>query len=90
MMSRIAKWLKELKGFKRNEISKVFGPSGKPTFYSSFPGRSIMAQVLEKRKAHEDRVRDRAYFLWVEAGRPMTDGTEFWSKAEHEELISVS
>jgi len=32
----------------------------------------------------EDTVRERAYALWEQAGRPESDGVEFWLRAEHE------
>jgi len=30
----------------------------------------------------EDIIRERAYFLWEEAGRPEGDGIDFWIEAE--------
>lgn len=30
----------------------------------------------------EDAIREKAYLLWEEAGKPLTDGTEFWLEAE--------
>lgn len=32
----------------------------------------------------EDEVRERAYLLWEEAGRPEGDGVEFWLRAEQD------
>lgn len=32
----------------------------------------------------EDRIRERAYHCWEEAGCPVGDGVEFWLKAEAE------
>lgn len=32
----------------------------------------------------EQAIRDGAYFKWEQAGRPITDGVEFWLQAEHE------
>lgn len=32
----------------------------------------------------EDAIRERAYALWEEAGRPEGDGTQFWLDAERE------
>lgn len=32
----------------------------------------------------EDAVRERAYRLWEEAGRPEGDGVDFWVRAEQE------
>jgi hypothetical protein len=37
----------------------------------------------------EDDVRERAYILWEEAGRPESDGIEFWLKAESEILEGI-
>ena len=30
----------------------------------------------------EELIREKAYFLWEEAGRPESDGVEFWIEAE--------
>jgi hypothetical protein len=35
-------------------------------------------------RPQEDEVRERAYVIWEEAGRPESDGVEFWLKAEQE------
>jgi hypothetical protein len=35
----------------------------------------------EKQQRHEQRVRDRAYYLWQEAGCPGDQGDEFWHRA---------
>lgn len=32
----------------------------------------------------EETIRERAYLLWEEAGRPECDGVEFWVRAEQE------
>lgn len=32
----------------------------------------------------EEAVRERAYLLWEEAGRPEGDGVDFWVRAEQE------
>lgn len=32
--------------------------------------------------SREDLIRERAYFLWEEAGRPEGDGIDFWVEAE--------
>lgn len=32
----------------------------------------------------EEAIRERAYILWEEAGRPECDGVEFWVRAEQE------
>ena len=34
------------------------------------------------RKGKEEEVRGMAYFLWENAGRPDSDGVEFWCQAE--------
>ena len=31
---------------------------------------------------YNNKIRERAYFLWEQAGRPISDGIEFWLKAE--------
>lgn len=36
------------------------------------------------RAISDDLVRERAYLLWEEAGRPEGDGVEFWLMAERE------
>jgi hypothetical protein len=38
-----------------------------------------------ERDGFERRVRERAYFLWEQAGRPAGRSEEFWQKANHEE-----
>jgi DUF2934 family protein len=43
--------------------------------HAKSPGRS---------EASPDEIRDRAYFLWEEAGRPDGDGVQFWLAAERE------
>jgi hypothetical protein len=37
-----------------------------------------------QKKPTLEMIRERAYFKWVEAGRPASDGKEFWEKAEAE------
>lgn len=32
----------------------------------------------------EDQIRARAFFLWEQAGRPESDGVQFWLEAEKE------
>jgi hypothetical protein len=32
----------------------------------------------------DEQIRTRAYFLWVQAGRPSGDGLQFWLEAERE------
>jgi hypothetical protein len=32
----------------------------------------------------ESAIREKAYLLWEEAGRPESDGVEFWVRAEQE------
>lgn len=36
----------------------------------------------------EDAIREKAYLLWEEAGKPLSDGKEFWLEAER--LVSES
>jgi hypothetical protein len=36
----------------------------------------------------QQTIRERAYFKWVNAGSPETDGLRFWLDAESEELNS--
>lgn len=38
----------------------------------------------------EEDIRQKAYLLWEEAGRPESDGVEFWLRAETELLGSPS
>lgn len=38
----------------------------------------------EVRAPSQDDIREKAYLLWEEAGRPDGDGVEFWLKAETE------
>lgn len=40
--------------------------------------------VEDGRKPDEDAVRELAYHLWEEAGRPEGDGVDFWVRAEQE------
>jgi hypothetical protein len=40
--------------------------------------------TLSRAAPSEDAVRERAYALWEEAGRPEGDGTQFWLDAERE------
>lgn len=43
---------------------------------------SVFAVFGEKAPPAEDEVRELAYRLWEEAGRPEGDGIEFWVRAE--------
>lgn len=52
-------------------MSNIFGESFRP-------GEEI------RNAPSEDQVRERAYILWEEAGRPDGDGVEFWLRAETE------
>ena len=52
-------------------ISNIFGENFRP-------GEEIRATPSE------DQIRERAYTLWEEAGRPESDGVEFWLRAEVE------
>lgn len=41
--------------------------------------------VAAAAESHDDNaVREKAYTLWEEAGRPVSDGVEFWLRAERE------
>jgi len=47
--------------------------------------QSIMDSIAgQKEPASPELVRQRAYELWEENGRPESDGIEFWLKAEME------
>lgn len=47
--------------------------------------QSIMNAIAgQKEPASAELVRQRAYELWEENGRPESDGIEFWLKAEKE------
>jgi hypothetical protein len=48
------------------------------TFESIF-GESYFAKIPE-----ESEIREKAYSLWEKAGRPESDGVEFWTQAEKE------
>lgn len=44
-----------------------------------------MAEKEEKKeKSAEDQLRESAYYKWEQAGRPSSDGQEFWLAAEKE------
>jgi len=45
---------------------------------------SIFGETYAARMPGEDEIREKAYTLWEEAGRPEGDGLEFWVKAERE------
>ena len=42
--------------------------------------RNIEENICEKKQ--EERIRELAYYLWEEAGRPDCDGSSFWIEAE--------
>ena len=44
----------------------------------TFTNEESMSQTLT------ERIQERAYLLWEQAGRPETDGLEFWQRAEAE------
>lgn len=45
--------------------------------------KNIFAENSEIPALDEQQVRELAYHLWEEAGRPEGDGVEFWLKAEN-------
>jgi hypothetical protein len=45
---------------------------------------SIFGETYAARIPTEEEVREKAYTLWEEAGRPEGDGVEFWVRAERE------
>lgn len=49
---------------------------------------SSLAKSL--RPNHQDIVRERAYYKWVNAGKPLGRDTEFWFAAEKEVLSATS
>lgn len=40
--------------------------------------------TVETAPLTEEQIREKAYHLWEEAGRPESDGVEFWLRAEQE------
>ena len=48
----------------------------------------IMNFKEEEEKIMDETIREKAYYLWEQAGRPETDGVEFWLQAE--KLLSES
>lgn len=38
-------------------------------------------QIKNEQKTREERIRERAYFLWQEAGCPDNQADEFWHRA---------
>lgn len=63
--------MKNAKGAKQIETKASRAAIDEPTPTSSASGA-------------EERVRERAYHCWEEAGCPAGDGVEFWLKAEAE------
>lgn len=49
---------------------------------------SMLARGVPSQPPSDDEIRERAYHLWEEAGRPDGDGVDFWVRAE-EELASA-
>lgn len=50
-------------------------------------GRQVFDDLLRLVRRHQgvhNKIRERAYVLWEEAGRPEGDGVEFWLRAERE------
>jgi hypothetical protein len=45
---------------------------------------SIFGETYAARIPTEEEIREKAYTLWEEAGRPESDGVEFWVRAEQE------
>ena len=45
---------------------------------------SLVMDDLENHLDLQDRIRNAAYFKWVEAGRPAGQDVEFWLEAEEE------
>jgi hypothetical protein len=46
--------------------------------------QSIFGETYAARIPTEEEIREKAYTLWEEAGRPDGDGIEFWVRAEQE------
>lgn len=46
--------------------------------------QSIFGETYAARIPAEEEVREKAYLLWEEAGKPEGDGVEFWVRAEQE------
>lgn len=45
---------------------------------------NAVEEMKESRPVCREDVEKRAYFLWIEAGRPVGDGADFWYRAERE------
>lgn len=45
---------------------------------------ALSSKTLRRPTPSEEDVRARAYFLWEKAGRPASDGVQFWLEAERE------
>ena len=50
------------------------------SFSRSLPGKCPAASESPDAQA----IREKAYLLWEEAGRPESDGVEFWLRAEQD------
>lgn len=46
--------------------------------------RFIYGEIYPAKTLTEEEIREKAYLLWEEAGRPEGDGIEFWVRAERE------
>jgi hypothetical protein len=42
-------------------------------------------RLVRKYQDEHNKIRERAYTLWEEAGKPLGDGVEFWLRAESEQ-----
>lgn len=47
-------------------------------------GNIFSTGQTEVKAPSQDEIREKAYVLWEEAGRPDSDGIEFWLRAEVE------
>ena len=43
-----------------------------------------MAEKKEEKKQEDESLHESAYYKWEKAGRPESDGKEFWYEAEKE------
>lgn len=46
--------------------------------------QSIFGETYAARVPTEEEVREKAYLLWEEEGRPESDGIKFWVRAQNE------
>lgn len=68
---------KNISGLLGGLINNIFGENFRP-------GEEIGVAPSE------DQIREKAYLLWEEAGRPEGDGVEFWIRAETDLSNNVS